>query len=132
MHSRLSSFKLPNKKIKSKDDSDDDDIPIKFSTSKASKLSAEATRRGYEASRLWYEPYVVIASLSIFLIYFCILREENDIDVELGRNLYSRIDGLEEQQLRLCLKYNLEHNLDVTDIVKRLREIEAEKNVAAE
>lgn len=77
--------------------------------------------------RLWYEPYVIMTSLSVFLIYFCVLREENDIDKELGRTLYSRIEGLEEHQLKASLKYNQENGIDFTDIVNRLQEIEKEK-----
>ncbi|XP_072387807.1 uncharacterized protein [Diabrotica undecimpunctata] len=104
------------------------DRPVKFSASPASHYKAESSRTGvhYEP-RLWYEPYVIIASLSVFLIYFLILREENDIDAELSRSLYSRIEGLEEFQLRESLKYNTEHGLDTTDIHKRLAEIEIEK-----
>ncbi|KAF7286854.1 hypothetical protein GWI33_003908 [Rhynchophorus ferrugineus] len=52
---------------------------------------------------------------------------ENDIDKELSRSLYSRIDGLEEQQLKISLKFNEERGLDTTDIRSRLKEIETEK-----
>lgn len=55
------------------------------------------------------------------------LREENDIDKELGRTLYSRIEGLEEVQLKMSLQYNLDNGLDTTAIVQRLQEIEEEK-----
>lgn len=55
------------------------------------------------------------------------LREENDIDKELGRSLYSRIEGLEEVQLKMSLQYNLDNGLDTTAIVQRLQEIEEEK-----
>lgn len=55
------------------------------------------------------------------------LREENDIDKELGRSLYSRIEGLEEVQLKMSLQYNLDNGLDTTAIVQRLQEIEVEK-----
>lgn len=71
---------------------------------------------------------MIITSISIFLIYFCILREENDVDEELKMSLYSRIPGLEEHQLYAVLKYNEERGLDTKDIINRLQEIEAEKN----
>ncbi|CAG9767078.1 unnamed protein product [Ceutorhynchus assimilis] len=106
---------------------DYDDGPIKFSTSRAIAYKAKTTRTGIEAVRLWYEPYVLILSVGVFLLYFCILREENDIDKDLSRNLYSRIEGLEELQLRASLKYNLTNGLDVIDIRNRLEEIEEEK-----
>lgn len=64
------------------------------------------------------------ASVAIFLIYFCVLREENDVDELIGKSLYDRIDGLEEAQLRRVLEYNLNHGKDTTAITKRLRELE--------
>ncbi|KAL1494140.1 hypothetical protein ABEB36_009786 [Hypothenemus hampei] len=106
---------------------DSNDIPVKFSASKAKTYKAKYSRQGTEDERLWYEPPVLLVSLAIFLLYFCVFREENDIDRELDRSLYSRIDGLEEAQLRMSLKYNLENGLDTTDIVKRLQEIDREK-----
>ncbi|KAG5899348.1 hypothetical protein JTB14_036837 [Gonioctena quinquepunctata] len=104
------------------------DGPIKFSTSRARTYKASTTRTGQQyEQRLWYEPYVIMASISAFLIYFCILREENDIDAELSTSLYSRIHGLEEVQLKQSLLYNERHGLDTKDIIKRLQEIEEEK-----
>ncbi|XP_022916783.1 uncharacterized protein [Onthophagus taurus] len=113
---------IDNEKIK-----DEDDKPIKYSMSPASKWKAEQTRSGNKNQRLWYEPYVVIASLSAMLIYFCVLREENDIDLELQKSLYARIEGLEEHQLRVLLDYNKRHGLETRDIIKRLDEIESSR-----
>lgn len=61
------------------------------------------------------------------MIYFTMLREENDYDLELTRTLYSRIEGLEEQQLREVLDYNDARGLETADILKRLNELEGEK-----
>jgi hypothetical protein len=58
------------------------------------------------------------------LLYFCVFREENDIDEELGKTLYDRIDGLEERQLQMALKYNSEHGQDTSAIVTRLKELQ--------
>ncbi|XP_044253092.1 uncharacterized protein LOC123004043 [Tribolium madens] len=110
-----------------KDKIEDLDAPVKYTTSPARHWKARTTRVGYENTRLWYEPYVIIASISVFMLYFTIFREENDIDEELSRSLYSRIEGLEEQQLRLSLEYNREHNLDTSAIIQRLQELELEK-----
>lgn len=42
----------------------------------------------------------------VFLVYFCILREENDLDELLfGRTLYDWIDGLEKSHLIQGIKY---------------------------
>lgn len=104
------------------------DLPIKFSQSPAKSYKASVSRTGVSEPRLWYEQYVILGSLAVFLIYFCVLRQENDIDKELGRSLYSRIEGLEEAQLRMSLRYNLDNGLDTTAIVQRLQEIEEAKN----
>lgn len=111
---------------------EDDELskPIKYSTSPAAKWKARVSRTGERVPRLWYEPYVVLASLAAFMVYFMILREENDIDQELSRSLYSRIEGLEEQQLQIALEYNKEHGLGVSDIETRLTEIREEKQSA--
>jgi hypothetical protein len=58
------------------------------------------------------------------LLYFCVFREENDIDEELGKTLYDRIEGLEERQLHVALKYNSEHGKDTSAIVERLKELQ--------
>lgn len=57
------------------------------------------------------------------MIYFFILREENDIDQQLERSLFESVPGLEETQLILNYKYNLEHNLDNKPIVQRMKEL---------
>lgn len=103
------------------------DEPVKFTTSKASQWKASYTRSGDEKEKdesAWFEPYVVCSSLTVFLLYFCVFREENDIDEMLGTSLYDRIEGLEEAQLRILLKYNLEHGKETADIKKRIRELE--------
>jgi hypothetical protein len=33
------------------------------------------------------------------MLYFCVFREENDIDEELGKSLYDRVPGLKKSQL---------------------------------
>lgn len=101
----------------------DEDKPIVYSKSPANKWPAQASRLGETIPRLWYEPYVIAASLTIFMIYFCVLREESDIDQELNRTLYSRISGLEEHQLEVVLEYNLDRGLPTKEITDRLEEI---------
>lgn len=79
----------------------------------------------------WYQPYSVVGSVAIFLIYFCILREESDVDLEFDKTLYDRIKGMEKQQLLQSYRFNKEQGLSVADIEKRLQEIELqEANVA--
>lgn len=40
----------------------------------------------------WYQGYIISACLAVFLIYFCILREENDIDLVLNTDLQVSLD----------------------------------------
>ncbi|GAB0095540.1 uncharacterized protein DMENIID0001_109350 [Sergentomyia squamirostris] len=98
--------------------------PLKYIGSQASSWQAQTSRSGpNRVHGVWYQPYVVSLSIIVFLIYFCILREENDIDLELQKSLYERIDGLEETQLRIRHKYNVENGLEVQDIESRMREL---------
>lgn len=39
-----------------------------------------------------YQPICVLSSLVAFMVYFCILREENDIDEYLGRDVFTYMD----------------------------------------
>lgn len=59
----------------------------------------------------------------MFLIYFCILREENDVDEKLTMSLYDRIEGLEEQQILASIQYNRGHGLSTDALEKRLDEL---------
>lgn len=60
--------------------------PIKYSNSEASTWLAARTRNpGTE--RHPYEVHIISISLMSFMIYFFILREENDIDLNLSKSL---------------------------------------------
>ncbi|KAK6624066.1 hypothetical protein RUM44_010924 [Polyplax serrata] len=66
---------------------DDLRLPIKYTTSKAAKLTINEnlnltnyTKNYAEQPFNRWKRYSVTISVLIFLIYFCILREENDID----------------------------------------------------
>lgn len=107
---------------------DEIEKPIPFSKSKAAAWKARTTRSGESVVDYpWYQPYIISGSLSIFLLYFCVFREENDMDEELGRSLYERIEGLEERQLQLSLEYNKEHGKDTSAILARLDELQKER-----
>ncbi|KAB0793183.1 hypothetical protein PPYR_12803 [Photinus pyralis] len=97
--------------------------PVVYTRSAANQWKAQYSREGGPNTRLWYEPYVVLTSIAVFLIYFCILREESDIDRKFDKSLYDHIEGLEEKQLIISLKYNEEHGLDTKAIVTRLEEL---------
>ncbi|XP_050346223.1 uncharacterized protein LOC126770738 isoform X2 [Nymphalis io] len=106
--------------------------PIKFSTSNAAKKNVQSVfRKTTPDSMPWYQPFSVVGSVAVFLIYFCILREENDVDLEFDKTLYDRIQGLEKEQLLQSYRFNKEQGKSVEDIEKRLKELEEESKVAA-
>ncbi|XP_034106355.1 uncharacterized protein LOC117569334 [Drosophila albomicans] len=115
--------KLPGSSIKSQDEEPISNEPIKFFGSQAATWRASESRSGGGDEALWYQPYVISASLAIFLVYFCILREESDIDLRLEGNLYDHVSGLEEVQLTVNYRYNKEHGLDTKEQEKRLTEL---------
>lgn len=101
------------------------DAPIQYSKTAALKWRASESRTGKESNRLWYEPHVVFGSVMVFLIYFSVLREENDIDQELKRSLYSRIDGLEDAQRKQSLGFNqISRGRETSEIINQLNEVE--------
>lgn len=104
-----------------------ENVPIKFTTSAASKKVIRPIIKDAKEQMPWYQPYSVVGSVAVFLIYFCILREENDVDLEFTKTLYDRIKGLEKEQLLQSYKFNKEQGNSVEDIEKRLQEIEIEE-----
>jgi len=76
---------------------DENDKPIPLSTSPAAEWKAKWNRVPKPSPQVWYTGYVVMGSLGVFMLYFCILREENDLDDIIYRPLPEVIDGLEKQ-----------------------------------
>lgn len=115
-------FSTPKKQI----ELPEDNTPIKFIGTPAASMFARTSRHGPNVNLEdipWFQPYVVVGSVAIFMLYFCYFREENDMDQELERTLYERVPGLEETQLVLSYRYNIENNIDTADIVKRMEEL---------
>ncbi|KAG7210431.1 hypothetical protein KM043_011963 [Ampulex compressa] len=67
-------------------DKDNPDKPIVYSKSLAATWKAAHTRKP-QSDMPWYGAFVISFSTAVFLIYFCILREENDIDEMLKQDL---------------------------------------------
>ncbi|XP_060802925.1 uncharacterized protein LOC106142650 [Amyelois transitella] len=122
-------FNRPFRKFSSKVEIDEN-APVKFSTSPAAKKTVMPVMRK-TSNMPWYQPYSVVGSIAVFLLYFCVLREESDLDLEFNKTLYDRIKGLEKEQLLQSYKFNKEHGKDTADIEKRLKEIEIEEAKAA-
>ncbi|CAK1595811.1 unnamed protein product [Parnassius mnemosyne] len=124
-------FRRNNLRFSSRNIEINENEPIKFSTSGAAiKKTIQPIKIVKNNNMPWYQPYCVVGSVAIFLIYFCILREENDVDNEFNKTLYERIKGLEKHQLLLSYKFNKENGKSVEDIEKRLKEIEEEESKA--
>ncbi|XP_020294594.1 uncharacterized protein LOC109860131 [Pseudomyrmex gracilis] len=85
---------IRNKQSMTSED-DSNDQPIKYSTSKAASMRINEYRDPHGDSIPWYQPYIVSLSLTVFLIYFCILREENDIDTMLDMDLETTLKQAE-------------------------------------
>jgi hypothetical protein len=97
--------------------------PIKFSTSDARTWKARGNLY-IENKAPPYQPFVVVLSVGAVLLYFCVLREENDLDDEMNTSLYHRIPGLEEKQLRTNIEYDRQRGKDSRQFEARLQEIQ--------
>lgn len=106
---------------------ENDDKPMKYFGSNAASWKARQGNSGGADEVVWFQPYVISGSLAIFLLYFCVFREENDIDRKLEGSLYDHISGLEEQQLEVVYNYNLQNGLPVADIEQRLKDLKEMK-----
>ncbi|XP_028174215.1 uncharacterized protein LOC114362853 [Ostrinia furnacalis] len=127
LYSRCFRTRRPSRLFSSKVEPNENE-PIKFSTSPAArKTTIPVIRKPSKNDMPWYQPFCVTGSLAVFLIYFCVLREENDVDLEFNKTLYDRIKGLEKEQLIQTYRFNKEHGKSVEDIEQRLKEIEAEE-----
>lgn len=99
---------------------EDPNKPIEFFGTKAEFV--RATPEAPESPT--FSPYIVHFSLATFLLYFLWLREENDIDDLLKRDLYDHF-GEEASRLKKAYDYNVKNNLPTSEILNRLREIGA-------
>jgi len=68
-------------------ETEEDDQPIKYSTSKAANMRIDEYRDPQGDKYPEYQGIVISLSLIVFLGYFCILREENDIDLLFNTDL---------------------------------------------
>lgn len=112
------------------DDQRGDDGPIQFSTSKASAWSLANTMVAPERDIPWYQPFIVSASTAIFLVYFLLLREENDLDDTINKSLFETVPQLEEDQVKIALAYEQRQGRDTRALEKRLAEIQSNNKVS--
>lgn len=106
-------------------ESRDNNEPVKYFGSKAASFRAREGRAGtidYDEIP-WFQTYSVVGSTAIFMLYFFVLREENDMDRDLEMTLFERVPGMEETQLIINYKYNLENKIDNGPIIARMKEL---------
>ena len=119
---------LNQQKEEAKNTEDDKDAPIPYLGSRAAKWRASDTFYGEKHNWPPSQRYVIFASTVIFLLYFILLREENDHDEWLKQPLWQRIPGLEKKQLISCIADRNAKGLDSSEYKARLLEIiEAEE-----
>ena len=104
-----------------------DEGPIPFSSSKAASWSMTKSVVLPARDVPWYQPLSICLSVSAFLIYFLVLREENDLDIELNYTLFERLPQLEEHQVKVALDYYRQQGKDTRELEERLAEIQRNK-----
>lgn len=73
--------------------------PLKYTTSEANEWKAAYSRIGTKAEfGPWYEPHAISVSIILFMVYFFILREENDIDLWFDNNLFDTMKAVQESE----------------------------------
>lgn len=80
-------------------ETENDDQPIKYSTSKAATMRIDEYRDPQGDKYPENQGIIISLSLAVFLIYFCILREENDIDLLLNTDLQTVLNNAEKNTL---------------------------------
>ncbi|XP_035227813.1 uncharacterized protein LOC118200012 [Stegodyphus dumicola] len=104
------------------------DEPIKYSTSDAAKWKAIYSTRGedyYTTPKI--QSTAIMLSLIAFMVYFCMLREENDLDDWL-RDIEKQVPlQIEEGKLRAAIEQRKKSKTDSTYEEQRLEEILKQK-----
>ncbi|XP_023212099.1 uncharacterized protein LOC111614955 [Centruroides sculpturatus] len=100
----------------------DDDQPIKFSSSKAANWKAKNSLEGVQSDTPKSQGFVIAICLSTFLIYFCVLREENDIDEMLGsQSAWKQVPGLEEGLIKAAIQEHKKLGKDTSELENALK-----------
>jgi len=109
---------------------EEDTGPIKFTKSGAFNLNPLMSNQKIRDETPWFQGPLVVVSTIVFLIYFTILREENDVDGELAGKLYDRVEGLEKQDLINSIKFNEDQGMDTRALKLRLKVLLEEESSA--
>lgn len=106
---------------------DQQNMPVRFSQSPAFKFRPDLSYGGLPPEpekRLWFQPYVVVFSLFVFMVYFFVAREENDIDERLGSlSVEQQLHRYEVNELRTAIKHCKARGIDTSEMEDHLYEL---------
>lgn len=97
--------------------------PIAFLNTRAGKWRPVDDDLIAHHGRPKYQDLVISASLIVFMIYFFILREENDIDRKLTRSIDQTMYDIELAKLNDEYQRKITDNQNVDSIKERLKEM---------
>lgn len=119
-----------NQPSSKKPDDTIDNEPVPFSSSKAAQFnSVEDTLNLGRSDKPAFEHHIVRLCVAVFLLYFCVLREENDWDEAIGGSLIDTVPDMELIMLRN--KRNSATDTDPFTDADRLRLEVLEKELSA-
>ncbi|XP_034243444.1 uncharacterized protein LOC117646530 [Thrips palmi] len=95
-----------NQQSSKKSDETIDEKPVPFTSSKAANFNSEDnTVNSGRTNKPEFEHIIVKLSIFAFLVYFCILREENDWDLNMSSSLIESVPDMELIMLRNKRKF---------------------------
>ncbi|KAF7492460.1 hypothetical protein SSS_09961 [Sarcoptes scabiei] len=130
----LSLLRNNHQKTPSESDQSKFDQPIVYSKSKAYQFKAYENFRNIDDNPTvpFYNVHVIYASLIIFLVYFGILREPNDLDDKISRGLFEIKPDLEIPILEMEIQRMAKKGMDVRELrskVDKLKQLQKQNNV---
>ena len=117
-------MKFATSRVLQKVESEKSNEPVQFSGSAADRDAYETFKP--PPPRPKHEGHIVKLSLAVFLLYFLLLREENDLDDYISANIYNVMDPYAEiKRLEERLKEEEESGLDTRVTKAALLELKA-------
>ncbi|CAG2179270.1 unnamed protein product, partial [Oppiella nova] len=75
----------------------------------------------------WYERPILVLTSALFFVYFAYLREPNDMDAKMGRDLFEVMPGLEIPLIESAIAEAQRMGSDTRQLRQRLNELKALK-----
>ena len=106
---------------------DPEDVPIKYSESKANVYDSVTSFSSKSRKGLWTAPWyqrpIIAVSLFSLLLYGMTFREVNEWDSDFERRVYDSFPDMEEQDLKRKIKERQARGQDCTLEIYQLREL---------